>query len=65
MKNTLLLFAMLIALSVSFSSCYKSYDCVCKDTWGTETKHIVNGTNKQEARTNCDKLDLQGNCELQ
>lgn len=64
MKNSFFILAALCVLTTVSSSCNKTYECVCKDSFGTESKHLVTGTQKKEAKINCDKHDINGNCEL-
>lgn len=64
MKNSFLILAALFTFTLASSSCNKTYECKCKDSFGVETTHMVSGTQKKEAKTNCDELGIKGNCEL-
>jgi hypothetical protein len=64
MKNVFLIFASLFTFVFAASSCNKTYECVCKNSFGKEETYLVKGTQKKEARTNCDAQDINGNCQL-
>lgn len=65
MKNSVLIVAALILISGGLSSCSKNYTCVCKDSFGVESKSPVNATNATEARNHCDEKGIKGNCRIQ
>lgn len=64
MKKALSLIFPLVLTAFLFSSCKKNYDCECTNINNEKEMYVVNATNKNQAKKNCDEKSLLGHCEL-
>lgn len=65
MKKLILFIAVIFCVGAIFSSCKKSYKCVCIETTTSDsTTYEVFARTQNEARVNCDEKGLNGLCEL-
>ena len=55
MKKTIILLALAASAGISFTSCNKDYDCVCRLNGAETNRYSVRASNKNSAEDDCNK----------